>query len=156
MLIKKSQTILKRFICLKFSIWFTLRAQKMKAWHFVTLRTFSRSTAGQDFQNTKWPAVGKRKEERGIRKEEGARRKLKKKEERGKRNEERGRRKEERGKRNKERGRRKEEGGKTKEERGSWKKFQVSQNMVSFSEPSGNQTLNSIAWLFLIAYDSLD
>ena len=51
----------------------------------------------------------------------------------------------------------KEERGKRKEERGSWKKFKVSQNMVSFSEPSENQTLNlrsikcfKIAWLFLI------
>ena len=109
MLMKKSQTILKRFIGLKFSVWFTLRAQKTKPC-FVTLTTFFRSTAGQDFQNTKWPAVGKRKEERGKRKEE--------------------------------RGKRKEEGGRRKEERGreSWKKFQVSVNMVSFSEPSVNQT----------------
>ena len=69
MLIKKSQTILKRLWGLKFSVWFTLRAQKTKPC-FVTLTTFFRSTAGQDFQNTKWPAVGKRKEERGMRKEE--------------------------------------------------------------------------------------
>ena len=145
MLIKKSQTILKRFIGLKFRIWFTLRAQKMKPWHFLTLKTFFRSTASQDFQNTKWPVVGKRKEEQGKRKEEG------------------GRRKEEGGKRKEERRKRKEEGGKRKEERGSWKIFYVSQNMVSFSEPSVNQTLNlrsikrfRIAWLFLIAYASLD
>ena len=148
MLIKKSQTILKRLWGLKFSVWFTLRAQKTKPC-FVTLTTFFRSTAGQDFQNTKWPAVGKRKEERGKRNKERGRSKEEIKEERGKRKEERGKRKEEGRKR-------KEEQGKTKEERGSWKKFQVSQNMVSFSEPSGNQTLNSIAWLFLIAYDSLD
>ena len=43
-----------------------------------------------------------------------------------------------------ERGKRKEERGKRKEERGKrkLKKFKVSQNMVSFSEPSENQTLN--------------
>ncbi|CAH3107824.1 unnamed protein product, partial [Porites lobata] len=45
----------------------------------------------------------------------------------------------ERGKRKEERGRRKAESGKRKEERGSRK---VSQNMVSSSEPSVNQTLN--------------
>ena len=76
MLIKKSQTILKRLWGLKFSVWFTLRAQKTKPC-FVTLTTFFRSTAGQDFQNTKWPAVGKRKEERERRKEERGKRKEK-------------------------------------------------------------------------------
>ena len=34
----------------------------------MTIETFFRSTARQDFQNTKWLAVGKRKEERGKRK----------------------------------------------------------------------------------------
>ena len=57
----------------------------------MTIKTFFRSTARQDFQNTKWLTVGKRKEERGKRKEEGGRRK-----------EEGGRRKEEGGKRNEE------------------------------------------------------
>ena len=41
----------------------------------MTIETFFRSTARQDFQNTKWLAVGKRKEERGKRKEEGGKRK---------------------------------------------------------------------------------
>ena len=68
-----------------------------------TSKTFFRSTAGQDCQNTKKPAAtllaeslrsfldksGKGKEERGKRKEEGGRRK----EESGKRKEERGKRK---------------------------------------------------------------
>ena len=114
MLIKKSQMILKRFVGLKFSTWFTIRAQKTKPLRFVTIETFFRSTARQDFQNTKWLAVGKRKEERGKRKEEGGRRK----EEGGRRKDERGRRKEERGKRKEEGGKRKEERGKRKEERG--------------------------------------
>ena len=128
MLIKKSQTILKRFIGLKFRIWFTLRAQKMKPWHFLTLKTFFRSTAGQDFQNTKWPAVGKRKEEQGKRNEEGGKRKeegIRRKEKRGttkekggRRKEEGGRNKEEREKRNNERERRKEERGTRKQEGG--------------------------------------
>ena len=110
MLIKKSQTILKRFIGLKFRIWFTLRAQKMKPWHFLTLKTFFRSTAGQDFQNTKWPAVGKRKEEQGKRNEEGGKRK----EEGIRRKEKRGTTKEKGGRRKEEQGNRKEEGGKRK------------------------------------------
>ena len=110
MLIKKSQTILKRFIGLKFRIWFTLRAQKMKPWHFLTLKTFFRSTAGQDFQNTKWPAVGKRKEEQGKRNEEGGKRK----EEGIRRKEKKGTTKEKGGRRKEEQGNRKEEGGKRK------------------------------------------
>ena len=110
MLIKKSQTILKRFIGLKFRIWFTLRAQKMKPWHFLTLKTFFRSTASQDFQNTKWPAVGKRKEEQGKRNEEGGKRK----EEGIRRKEKRGTTKEKGGRRKEEQGNRKEEGGKRK------------------------------------------
>ena len=52
MLIKKRQTILKRFLDLKLSVWFTLSAQKTKPC-FVTLRTFFRSNTGHDFQNTK-------------------------------------------------------------------------------------------------------
>ena len=52
MSIKKSQAILKHFIDLKFSVWFIPCAQKTKS-RFVTLRTFFRSTAGQDCQNTK-------------------------------------------------------------------------------------------------------
>ena len=51
MSIKTSQAILKS------SLAFGLRwAQKTKPC-FVTLRTFFSSTAGQGFQNTKWPAV---------------------------------------------------------------------------------------------------
>jgi len=75
MLIKKSQMILKRFIGLKFNMWCTLRVQKTKPWRFVTLNFFQVHSAGQDFQNTKWPAVGKRKEEQGKRKEERGKRK---------------------------------------------------------------------------------
>ena len=51
MSIKTSQAILKCFIDLKSSVWFMLGSE------VVTLRTFVSSTAGQGFQNTKWPAV---------------------------------------------------------------------------------------------------
>ena len=51
MSIKKSQVILKHFVDLKFSVWFTLCSENEAI--IVTLRTFSRSTAGQDCQNTK-------------------------------------------------------------------------------------------------------
>ena len=74
---------------------------------------------------------GKRKEERGKRKKET-----------GNRKKERGKRKKETGNRKKERGKRKEESGKRREERGKRKLKKVSQNMVSFSEPSVNQTLD--------------
>ena len=46
MSIKKSQAILKCFIDLKFSIWFTLGSED-KTNCFVTLRTFFNSTAGE-------------------------------------------------------------------------------------------------------------
>ena len=72
-----------------------------------TSKTFFRSTAGQDCQNTKKPAA--------TLLAESLRSFLDKS------------------------GKGKEEGGKRKEERGSRK---VSQNMVSSSEPSVNQTLN--------------
>ncbi|CAH3107821.1 unnamed protein product, partial [Porites lobata] len=64
--------------------------------------------------------------------------------ERGKRKAERGNRKEEGGKRKEERGKRKKEKGKRKAERGKRKlrKAPMSQNMVSSSEPSANQTLD--------------
>ena len=97
MSIKKSQAILKHFIDLKFTrlVYAVLSKQNHVLWH---LKTFFRSTAGQDCQNTKWPAVyparvllaeslrsfldklgkGIRKEERGKRKEESGKRKLKK------------------------------------------------------------------------------
>ena len=55
-LIKKSQTILKRFIDLKFSVRFTLGSEN-ETMFCDWLKTFFRSTAGQDFQNIKWPAV---------------------------------------------------------------------------------------------------
>ena len=77
MLIKKSQTILKHFIGLKFSVWFNAQGSENETmWHLQ----FFRSTAGQDFQYER----GKRKEESRRRKEEGGRRE----EERGKRKEE--------------------------------------------------------------------
>ena len=55
MSIKTSQAILKCFIDLKSSVWFTLDSEDETV--FVTLRTFFSSTAGQGFQKTKWPAV---------------------------------------------------------------------------------------------------
>ena len=48
MSIKKSQAILKCFVNLKSSVWFTLSSEC-----FVTLRTFLSSTAGQGVANTK-------------------------------------------------------------------------------------------------------
>ena len=51
MSIKKSEVILKRFIDLKFSAWFTLGSEKKKTF-FVILRTFFRSTASQGFQDS--------------------------------------------------------------------------------------------------------
>ena len=50
MSIKKSQAILKRFIDLKFIVWFTLVSENETTF----TDTFFRSTSGQ---NTKWPAV---------------------------------------------------------------------------------------------------
>ena len=58
MSIKKSQAILKCFIDLKWSVWFTLGSEDKTMhvlWH---LRNFFSSTAGQDeCENTKWPAL---------------------------------------------------------------------------------------------------
>ena len=54
MSIKNSQAILKHFIDLKSSIWFTLGSEEETM--FCDTNYFS-STAGQGFQNTKWPAV---------------------------------------------------------------------------------------------------
>ena len=89
MSIKKSQAILKHFVDLKFSVWFTLCPENET---MFCDRTFSRSTADQDCQNTKWLAVypasrvalialrsfldksGKGKKERGKRKEERGKR----------------------------------------------------------------------------------
>ena len=101
MSIKKSQAILKCFIDLKSNVWFTLGSEN-ETNCFVTLKTFFRSTAGQDCQNTKRPAVYPTrvllaeslrsfldKSGKGIRKEERGKRKV----ERGKRKEERGKRK---------------------------------------------------------------
>ena len=86
MLIKKSQTILKHFIGLKFSVWFNTQGSENETM-FSDTYNFFRSTAGQDFQQER----GKRKTERGKRKAEGGKRK----EEGGRRKEERGKRKEE-------------------------------------------------------------
>ena len=52
MSIKRSQAILKCFIDLKCSVWFTLGSEEETTF----CDTFS-STAGQDFENTKGPAV---------------------------------------------------------------------------------------------------
>ena len=48
MSIKKSQAMLKCFIDLKSSVWFTLGSED---------ESFFSSTAGQGFQNTKWTAL---------------------------------------------------------------------------------------------------
>ena len=53
MSIKKSQAILKCFIDLKYSVWFTLGSEDES----MLFDTFFSSTAGQRFENTKWPAV---------------------------------------------------------------------------------------------------
>ena len=50
MSIKKSEVILKRFIDLKISAWFTLSSEKKTC--FVTLRTLFSSTVGQGFQDS--------------------------------------------------------------------------------------------------------
>ena len=110
MSIKKSQAILKHFVDLKFSVWFTLCPENET---MFCDRTFSRSTADQDCQNTKWLAVYPASRVALI-----ALRSFLDKSGKGKKEEERGKRKEERGKRKEERGKRKEERG-----RGSWKKF---------------------------------
>ena len=55
MSIKKSQAILKCFIDLKSSVWFTLGSEDETM--FCDIQTFFSSTAGQGFQNTKLPAV---------------------------------------------------------------------------------------------------
>ena len=56
MSIKKSQAILKCFIDLKYSVWFTLGSEN-ETMFCNTNRTFFSSTAGQGVENTKWPAV---------------------------------------------------------------------------------------------------
>ena len=53
MSIENSQAILKYFIDLKSSVWFTLGSEE----ETMFCDNFFRSTAGQGFQNTKWPAV---------------------------------------------------------------------------------------------------
>ena len=58
MSIKTSQAILKCFINLKSSVWFTLGSEDETVF-CDTYRTLFSSTAGQGFQNTKWPAVYK-------------------------------------------------------------------------------------------------
>ena len=55
MSIKTSQAILKCFIDLKSSAWFTLGSKDETV--FCDAYNFFTSTAGQSFQNTKWPAV---------------------------------------------------------------------------------------------------
>ena len=145
MSIKKSQAILKHFVDLKFSVWFTLCPENET---MFCDRTFSRSTADQDCQNTKWLAVYPASRVALIALRSFLDKSGKGKKERGKRKAERGKRKEERGKRKEERGKRKRK----------LKKVLIVTNWrSSFSEPSVNQTLNlrsierfRIAWLFLI------
>ena len=55
MSIVNSQAILKSFIDLNSSVWFTLGSAEEPC--FVTLRNLFTSTAGERVQNTKWPAV---------------------------------------------------------------------------------------------------
>ena len=87
----------------------------------MTLKTFFRSTAGQDCQNTKRPAVYPARVLLAESLRSFLDKSLKGIEERGKRKKERGKRKEERGKRKAESGKRKAERGKTKEESGKRK-----------------------------------
>ena len=108
MSIKKSQAILKHFIDLKFTVWFTLCSVNKTM--FCDTKLFSgrlpvkivktlndrQSTQLAESLRSLLDKSGKRKEEREKKK-------------RGKRKEERGERKEERGKRKEERGKRKEE-----------------------------------------------
>ena len=110
MSIKKSQAILKHFIDLKFSVWFTLCSENETM--FCDTQNFlgrlpvkivktvndRQSTPLAESLRSSLDKSGKGKEKRGKRKEERGKRK----EERGKRNEERGKRKEERGKRKEE------------------------------------------------------
>ena len=49
MLIKKSQTILKHFIGLKFSVWFNTQGSENETM-FSDTYNFFRSAVGQDFQ----------------------------------------------------------------------------------------------------------
>ena len=102
MSIKKSQAILKHFIYLKFSVWFTrleLFSSRLPVKIVKTLNDRQSILLAESLRSF-LDKSRKRKEESGKRKEE-----------RGKRKEERERRKEERGKRKKERGKRKEERG---------------------------------------------
>ena len=55
MLIKNSQAILKCFIDLKSSVWYTLGSEEETM--FCDTYYFFSATADQGFQNTKWPAV---------------------------------------------------------------------------------------------------
>ena len=55
MSIKNSQAILKCFIDFNSSIWFTLGSEEQTM--FCDTFNYFSSTAGQGFQNTKWPAV---------------------------------------------------------------------------------------------------
>ena len=55
MSIKTSQAILKCFIDLKSSVWFTLDSEDETV--FCDTYSFFSSTAGQGFQNTKCPTV---------------------------------------------------------------------------------------------------
>ena len=57
MSIKKGQAILKCFIDLKNSVWFTLGLGSENETMFCDTWHFFSSTAGQGFQNIKWPAV---------------------------------------------------------------------------------------------------
>ena len=84
MLIKKSQTILKHFIGLKFSVWFNAQGSENETmfcdtYNFFQVDCRSRFSIGKGKEER-----GKQKEERGRRREEGGKRK----EERGKRKEE--------------------------------------------------------------------
>ena len=57
MSIKKSQAILKCFIDLKSSVWFTLGSEDETMYCDCDTYDFFSSSAGQGVENAKWPAV---------------------------------------------------------------------------------------------------
>ena len=80
MLIKKSQTILKHFIGLKFSVWFNAQGSENETmfcdtYNFFQVDCRSRFSIGKGKEERKAEG-GKRKEEGGRRKEERGKRKL--------------------------------------------------------------------------------
>ena len=127
MSIKKSQAILKCFIDLKSSVWFTLGSEN---------ETMFCDSIGLFSGRLSVKIVKTLNDRQSALLAESLRSFLDKS---GKRKEERGKRKEEKGQRKEERGKRKEESGKRKEEAG--KSSKCHKTWSRFSEPS-KQTLN--------------